>query len=127
MRNHLMGKFHPALLGHQGHQVELNLYRVLLAREPQALGDPAYVGVHHEARDAEGVAQDDVGRLAADPRQFYQLIQGSRHLPAELRNQGLADGLEALGLLMVKTGGVDGLLQVRKVGARRSGPQRGSG
>ena len=121
-----MGKFYPALLGHQGHQVELNLYRVLLAREPQALGDPADVGVHHDARDAEGVAQDDVGRLAADPRQFYQVIQGSRHLAAELRHQGLADGLEALGLLMVKAGGVDGLLQVRKVGARRSGPRWGT-
>ena len=114
MPDHLMGKFHPALLGHQGHQVELNLDRVLLAGEPQALGDPAHVGVHYEARDAEGVAQDDVGRLAADPRQFYQVIQGSRHLAAELRNQDPAEGLDALGLLAVEAGGVDGLLQVRR-------------
>jgi hypothetical protein len=84
MGDQLMGKFYPALLGHQVHQVELNFYRVLLAREPQALGDPAYMGVHHQARDAEGVAQDDVGRLAADTRLCYQVIQGSRHLPGEL-------------------------------------------
>ena len=118
MTNHLMGEFHPAFLGHQGHQVELNLYRVLLAREPQTLGNPAYVGVHHQTRDVEGVAQDDVGRLAADPRQFYQFIQGSRYLAAEFLHQGLANSLEALGFLMVKTGGIDGLLQVREVGSR---------
>ena len=126
MPDHLMGKFYPALLGHQGHQVELNLYRVLLSGEPQALGDPAHVGVHYEARDAEGVAQDDVGRLAADPRQFDQVIQGGRHLAAELRHQDLAEGLEALGLLAVEAGGVDGLLQFRQVGSRRSGPRWGT-
>ena len=118
MPDHLMGKFHPALLGDQGHQVELNLYRVLLTGEPQALGHPAHVGVHYETRDAEGVAQDDVGRLPADPRQFDQVIQVSRHLAAELLNQNPTEGLDTLGLLTVEPGGIDGLLQVGEVGSR---------
>ena len=62
--------------GNDGHQVCARFARVLVGRQAQPVGQPLDVGVDDDARgDAEGGAQHDVGRLAADAGQGGQCVE----------------------------------------------------
>src|SRR5204863_6351446 len=79
-----VGEYRPALLRDDRHERELDLDRVLLAREPEASREPRDVRVHDDPRDPEGVPEHHVRRLAPDPTERDQLLQGAGHLAAVL-------------------------------------------
>src|SRR5207245_1718093 len=64
----------PLPPGQHFHELVMDLVGVFGAGEPEPLGDPEDVGVHGDRRLAEGISQDDVGRLEADPRQRRQRV-----------------------------------------------------
>src|SRR4029077_8358237 len=61
-----MGENGPFLLRNEFHEVLLDLHRIRMRGESQASGDACDVSVDHDAhRQIEGVAENDVRRLAA--------------------------------------------------------------
>ena len=56
------------------HQVALDLDRILVPRQPEALRKPAHVRVDHDALRVAELGRDDVGRLARDAGQPQQLL-----------------------------------------------------
>src|SRR5580693_1492190 len=56
------------------------------------------MSIHHDARLAEGIAEDHVGGLAANARQGDKLLQRVRNFPAEAIAQRLAEPDERLRL-----------------------------
>jgi hypothetical protein len=55
----------PALLREQGLEITFHLVGIVMPGELQPPGEPADMGVDRDARPAEGIAGDDVCRLAA--------------------------------------------------------------
>src|SRR3989338_6327297 len=49
MEDEHVAEENPLLLGEKIHEVLLNLFGVMVAREADPLGDPADVGVYHDA------------------------------------------------------------------------------
>src|SRR5689334_20906573 len=61
-----VGEKGPVFLGDDGHQVLFDFDRVLLLGQAQSPGKAGDMGVDDDAYvDVKGVAEDDVGRLAA--------------------------------------------------------------
>jgi hypothetical protein len=73
------------------------------------------MGVHREARLAEGIAEHHIGGLAANTGQAHELFQRVRDLPAESVAQGLAEGDQSFRLGAVEPRRLDHLLQFRQV------------
>src|SRR5215210_4991773 len=74
VRDEEVREVYPVGLWDESVEVALDLLGRLLLREPEARGEPRDVRVHDDARgDAEGVAEDDVGRLARDAGKLKQL------------------------------------------------------
>ena len=64
-----------------------------LFRQAEAGGEPLDVGVHDDAFiDAEGVAEDDVGGLAADAGERGERLHGGGHFAAVLATRCGAAG-----------------------------------
>ncbi len=76
------------------------------------------MGVDGDARDVEGVAEDHVGRLAADAGQRHQLAERVRQHAVVLLDDGGAEPDERVGLVPEEPGAVDHLLQLGAVGLR---------
>src|SRR4051812_35417237 len=71
----------PVSLWHDLHEVLLYLHRVFVIRQAEPSRDAADVGIDDYALvHTEGVAQNDVGRLAADAGQRHELLHGAGHL-----------------------------------------------
>src|SRR5262249_35294196 len=62
----------PLRTRHYVRQLRLHVVGIVGLRQAQALGDAEHVRVHRDAGHAEGVTQNDVGRLAPDARQRGQ-------------------------------------------------------
>src|SRR5262249_50931465 len=85
-----------ALLPRDEHvQVALRLYRVRLARELEAPGQPADVGVDREAGQVEADRAHDVARLAADARQLDEVLQLRGNLAVEVLFDGASHADQA--------------------------------
>ena len=67
-----------------------------LVREAEALGEPADVRVDADAWYPKGVAEQDIGGLAADAGQAEQGVEVARHLAAEAVDKCLAAGADGL-------------------------------
>ena len=65
----------------------LDLHRVGVHGQAEAPAEPADVRVDRDAGDGEGVAEDHVGRLAADAGQLHQLLHRRGHLAAVLLDE----------------------------------------
>lgn len=102
----------------QRRDVLLDLDRVLLGGPAEPAGEPAHVGVHRDAGDAERVAEHDVRRLAADAGQRHQVLQPGRHLAVEPLDQRPSEALQRAGLGAEEPGGSDEVLELGRVGAR---------
>ena len=75
----------------------------------------------------EGDAAHHVGGLAAHPGQGHQVLDGRRDLTAEALVEGPAQPDQAPGLGAEEPGGVDQLLQLRRLGGAEDRPASGSG
>ena len=71
----VVAEHHPVLLGEQRADRVLRLDRVGLLGPAEAAAEPAEVGVDGDPGDAEGVAEHDVGGLAAHARQGDELVE----------------------------------------------------
>ena len=74
------------------------------------------VGVDREAGQAERDGPDHVAGLAADARERHEILQLGRHLPVESLLERGTHSDQALRLLTEEAGGVDELLDVRRLG-----------
>ena len=87
----------------------------------EAAGQPAEVGVDGDAGDAEGVAEDDVGGLAADAGQVDEVLEAGRYLAAVPLDQRGAELEQGLGLGAEEAERADDLLEVVAVGPGHRG------
>lgn len=84
-------------------QIHFHFGRILVSAQPQPLRQADYVRVRGDAGNAIGVAQDDVGRLAADARESDELLQGPGDLSAVLFEQNFTALPDRFGLVPVKS------------------------
>src|SRR5262249_16812409 len=96
--NHPVIEHHPIFLRQQLHQVLLDLYRIGVRRKSEPAAHAADVRVDGDAGHAERVAEDDVGRLAADAREADQFFQRVGHVAAVLLHNLTATLLDTLRL-----------------------------
>ncbi|CUR62522.1 hypothetical protein NOCA180166 [metagenome] len=108
----VVGQHRPVALGEERPDSVLDLDRVGLLRPAEATHQPAEVGVDGDARLAERVAQDHVGRLATDAREGDQVVEASGHLAVEGVDQRLAELEQRVGLLPEEAQRAEELLHV---------------
>src|SRR5712691_371933 len=70
-----MGGLDPLGPGQESAELIMDLLRVVRARESEALGDARHVRIHGQGRNAEGIAEHDIGRLAPHPGQLHELFE----------------------------------------------------
>ena len=107
-----VAELRPLRLRHQRHQLRLDFFRVRFRRQAEPLRQPRDVRVHdHAGVEVEGVAENDIRRLAPDAGERREFVHGARHFAAEFFHQRNAAGLDVFGLVVEKAGRLDGLLQ----------------
>src|SRR5262249_47501128 len=74
VENQCVGCPRPFRGWHRGAKLLFDDFGIVRARDTQAVGDAENVAVDGQARDAQRVAEDNVGRLAADTRQLDELL-----------------------------------------------------
>lgn len=103
VEDELMAELGPVVLRDEFHEVLLDLFGIGFAREAEAVGEAAYVGVHDDADvDVEGVAEDDVGGLAADPVEGGEFLHCFGDIAAVVVDEFAAGGLDVLRLRAVE-------------------------
>lgn len=93
-------------------QICLDLIGVGGRGEPEALREARHVRIDADCRYGKGIAEQDVGGLAADSRQGEERVPVARDLAAKSVDEGLAAGANGLGLLPEKAGRPDPLLEL---------------
>jgi hypothetical protein len=88
----------PKGLGDDLVQLQLDLEWGLAWSQASAVGYSEDVRVDREGLFTERCVQDDIGRLAADTRQRFQLLARARHLASMLVDQRLAERDYVFGL-----------------------------
>ena len=71
-------------------QVALDLHRIVLPRQPEALREPAHVRIDDDPLRAPELGGDDVGRLARDAGELDELLESGRNTPVELLDRACA-------------------------------------
>ena len=71
----------PLLFGHDLHEVELDLDRIVFFGESNPLAHPMHMCIDHNPRNSEGIPEDDIGRLPSDAGQDHHLLQGFWNFP----------------------------------------------
>lgn len=99
MPDHPVRHLRPVATGEEGHEVTLDLHGIRLLGPAEASGQSPEMGVDGDARNAEGITQHHVGRLATDPRKRDEILEPRRNLTTEPVGQRLADADEGRGLL----------------------------
>ena len=79
--------------------------------QPDAVGDPMYVGIDTNRRDVEGVGKNAIGGLAPDHGQGKELIDGIWHNVVHLFMNPTRYLLDGLGLLSWKSSRSDQFLE----------------
>src|SRR5215211_488066 len=107
-----VGEGGPVFFRHHFHEVLLYLYRIPTLREAEPVRDAADMGVDDDALvHAESVAEDHVGRLAADVGQGYEFSHSARDLSPVLLYEGVGHAPQGAGLVTVEAGRTDVLLE----------------
>jgi len=107
-----VGEDGPVLFWHYPHEVLLDLHGVLTLGEAQPTRDAADVCVDDDALvRTEGVAEDHVGRLAADAGQGYELGHRAGDLSFMLFHEGAGHSPQGAGFVAVEAGRADVLLE----------------
>ena len=101
-------------LRHALEQAQLDLDRRRADGQSGAVGDAKDVRVDGQRRVAEGVVEDDVGGLAADPGKRLERLARARHLPAVLLDQDAAGRVQILRLGAKQADRADRVLERRQ-------------
>ena len=105
MEDQQVGQEGPISLGEQGHQIALDLHRVVVKGETQSLAQPSYVSIdRYSYVDSEGISQHHVRGLASHSRKRVKLFHGIGNLPAMVRDEGLRHSDQVLGLVAEESG-----------------------
>ena len=100
----LVGKLDPFVPRNDLHQILLDLLRIFIARQIQAVRKTQHVRIHyHSAGDSIRGAEHDVSRFSRNTGQREYLFHRARHLPAELFNDGFAGSHYGLGFVPEKS------------------------
>src|SRR2546422_4223727 len=113
----------PVLLLHRPHESPFRRLGSLRPHEAETIADPMDVGGRRNARHAESVDEDAVGRLRADLGEFDQFLIGPGHRAGVAVEEGPAHLHDLDGLLTVEPDRLDESLQVG--GVRRGKFRRG--
>src|SRR5882757_6082501 len=97
----------PLLARQERTDILLDFFRVGMRCPAEPARQPGKVGVHRQAGLAEGIAEHQIGGLAAYTREGHKLLERVRHLPAEAVTQSLSEGDELVRLGPEETGGPD--------------------
>jgi hypothetical protein len=95
------------LVGDQRIQVKLNLVRIGLGCEFQALSDAGHMGIYTDGGLAKGVAPQDVGSLSPHTWQGHEILDSLWNLATEPVAERLTTRPDGLGLVPVKPGRVN--------------------
>jgi hypothetical protein len=95
------------LVGDQRIQVKLNLVRIVLDCESQALSEAGYMGIHADSRLVKGVAPQDIGSLSPHAWQGHKILESLWNLATEPVAEHLTTRPDGLGLVPVKPGRAD--------------------
>src|SRR5689334_23169536 len=107
------------LLARQEHgNIALDLGGVGVSRPAKPPCQPGKMGVYREGRRAEGIPEDHIGCLAADPRKRHELSQRAGYLAAEAVAQRLPQADEGVRLSPEIPGRMDHRLQLGPVRGR---------
>src|SRR2546430_13459214 len=94
----------PVLLRHCAHESSFRRLGSLRPHEAEPIADPMDVGVRRNARHAESVDEDAVGRLRADLGEFDQFLIGPGHRAGVAVEEGTAPLHHLGGLLTGEPG-----------------------
>src|SRR2546428_1779098 len=114
----------PVLLRHRPHESPFRRIGSLRPHEAETIADAVDVGVCRNARHAESVDEDAVGRLRADLGEFDQFLIGPGHRAGVAVEEGPAHPHELDGLLGV---GPAGVAEAPQGAGVRPGGVRGGG
>ena len=98
-------------IGHYWIQVVLDLVRIRLITETQALGKATHVGIDADGGLAKDVTPEDIGGLPSHTWQGDKILQLPWDLSPELGYDLSTTLLNSLGFVPIKTGGADLCLQ----------------
>lgn len=101
----------PVRLRQERHQIGLDLGGIALAGEVEPSRKALHVGVYRDRRFPEPSPENDVGRLSAHAGKLYQVGHPVGHLAGVTLDQGLPHADQCLGLVLIKAGGADVLLE----------------
>src|SRR5262249_39441996 len=118
VEDHAVAEHRPLFRRDQFHQVALDFFGVRMFGEAHAAAEAENVRVHGDAGDAEGVAEDDVGGLAADSGQRDKLVHGAWDFTGVLVDDGFAAGGDVASFVPEETGGLNRRLQFPRIGVR---------
>jgi hypothetical protein len=76
-----IGRLRPLRRRRRGAELLLDDFRIVAARDADPVRDAQHVAIHGQSRNAKGVAQNDVGRLAADAGKRGELRHRLRDVP----------------------------------------------
>ena len=101
----------------QLHQDRFDFDRVAKPGKPEPAADAPHVCVdHHTSWFVESSAEDDVGRLAAHPRERDEILHPIRNAAAEAVEQTAGHPEQAFRLVAEKTGRLDEFLDLTRIG-----------
>jgi hypothetical protein len=115
----------PEVAREDGHELALNLFRLTLAGELQALGKAGDMGIDDDAViELKGVAEHDIGRLAADAVELDESLHGLGDLAMVQVEEGLATPLNVAGFGAEESDAADILFErcERSLGVISGGP-----
>jgi len=115
----LMAEVEPPVFGDEIHEIALDFFRVFVLGQAQTLTHTPDVRVDNDARNAESVAKDCVGGLAADPGQLNQGVKVCGNPTVKPLTKYAATGLNILRLVPVEARGLDVKLQLLQRGIRK--------
>lgn len=113
----LVGEKNPAVLWNHAHQVLLDFLGIGIFCQIEPLGKALNMRVNDDAgSDAIGGAENDVGGLTGNAREFENFVHRSRNFAMELVDQHLAAADDRFCLVAEETGAANILLELRGIG-----------
>jgi hypothetical protein len=97
-----MAEANALLRWHDFHQVRFDFVGIRVVGKSQALGNAHDMGIDADGLPAEGIAENDVGRLTSYARQREEIVDAVRDLPAEACDQLLAAAVNRFGFVAIK-------------------------
>ncbi len=114
-----MRECHPVLRIKDVRQVAFYVFRIRVCRKPQPSAEAHNMRIHGKCRAAERITQHHIGRLSADAWQLEKFVHRVGYLLIKPIDQHPASVSNVTGLVTIKTGRANRLLQFGQLCARK--------